>query len=298
MGELCKEVGIRHEVTAPYRLEQNRVAERANRTICERIHSILADTGLPKALWGELACTVVYLKNRSPTHALDETPYKALYGKKPDLSHLIAVGTKAYVLTPKKKTKKMDLRSTEGIFVGYEGTHQYRIWDPTTNQVHMSRDVEFISEGRKLALTSIDGGKVLKESAAEPVESDVGKDSSDEDEKDQDDGQDELGTITVEPEPESFVSAPTSPPAYPLSHGTIQGSRSPSSLEPDVRTSGRTTKRPKKFNPTGYRGINQNNDSESDAEAHISCAYITDAGLWSDPASYEGAIKDSICRKE
>ena len=305
MGELCKEVGIRHEVTAPYTPEQNGVAERANRTICERIRSILADTGLPKALWGELACTVVYLKNRSPTRALDKTPYEALYGKKPDLSHLVAVGTKAYVLTPKKKTKKMDLRSTEGIFVGYEGTHQYRVWDPTTNQVHVSRDVEFVSEGRKPAPARIDGGKVLKESAAEPVESDMGKDSSDEDEKDQDDdqddGQDELGTITVEPEPESFVSAPTSPersPAYPPSRGTTRGSRSPSSSEPDVRTSGRTTKRPKKFNPTGYRGINQDNDSESDAEAHMSCAYIADTELWLDPASYEEAIKHPICGKE
>jgi len=132
-------------VTAPYTSEQNGVPERPDRTICERIHLILADTGLPKALSGELASTVAYLKNRSPTCALDKTPYEPLYDKNPDLFHLIAVGTKAYVLTPKKKTKKMDLRSREGIFVEYKGTHQYRIWNPTTNQIHVSKDVDFIS---------------------------------------------------------------------------------------------------------------------------------------------------------
>ena len=35
MAEFCKDAGIHHEVTAPYTPEQNGVAERANRTICE-----------------------------------------------------------------------------------------------------------------------------------------------------------------------------------------------------------------------------------------------------------------------
>src|SRR5205814_6836035 len=67
--ELCKEHGIHHEETAPYTPEQNGVAERANRTICERIRAILADTKLPKELWAELACVIAHLKNRSLTTA-------------------------------------------------------------------------------------------------------------------------------------------------------------------------------------------------------------------------------------
>ena len=136
MAELCTELGIKHEETAPYTPEQNGVAERANGIICARIRSILAETDLPKELWAELACTVVYLKNRSPTRSLEaKTPYEALHGRKPDLSHLVAVGTKAFVLIPKKKTKKMDLRSeADGVMVGYGGSNQYRIWDPLDNK--------------------------------------------------------------------------------------------------------------------------------------------------------------------
>jgi len=68
MAKFCREAGIHHEVTAPYTPEQNGIAERANRTICERIRAILADTGLPKELWAELPRTVAHtwaLKNDS-----------------------------------------------------------------------------------------------------------------------------------------------------------------------------------------------------------------------------------------
>src|SRR5208282_6395850 len=57
--------GIIHETTAPYSPDQNGVAERANRTIMERVKAIIAEFKLDKRLWMELAETVVYLKNPS-----------------------------------------------------------------------------------------------------------------------------------------------------------------------------------------------------------------------------------------
>jgi hypothetical protein len=153
MAELCSETGIHHEETAPYTPEQNGVAERANRTICDRIRAILAETKLPKELWAEIACAVAHIKNRSPTSALGNkrTPYEALYGKKPNVSHLVAIGTKAYVHTPKKKTKKLDPRGLEGLMVGYRGTNQYRIWILNSNKVkiRVSRDVCFLEQSTR-----------------------------------------------------------------------------------------------------------------------------------------------------
>ena len=149
MGELCRELGIHHEETAPYTPHRNGVAERANRTICERIRSIIAETKLPKELWAELARTVVYLKNRSPTRPLkDKTPFEALYGEKPDLSHLIAIGTKALPHIPKSKNQKLDSRAGEGIMIGYGGKNQYRIWSPVDNKVTVTAYADFINEAK------------------------------------------------------------------------------------------------------------------------------------------------------
>lgn len=80
LDEFIKKKGMKHEITAPYTPEQNGVAERVNRTIVERVRAILAETSLPKELWVELAATVVYLKNRSPTAALETTTYEAYNG--------------------------------------------------------------------------------------------------------------------------------------------------------------------------------------------------------------------------
>ena len=55
IAELWRETEIYHEETAPNTPEQKGVAERANRTICERIRAILAETGVPKEFWTETA---------------------------------------------------------------------------------------------------------------------------------------------------------------------------------------------------------------------------------------------------
>ena len=44
---------------------------------------------------------------------------------------------------PKKKRKKRDDRSYQSIYIGYEGTNQYRIYKPHSGQVSVIRDVHF-----------------------------------------------------------------------------------------------------------------------------------------------------------
>lgn len=145
-GTYLKQCGIVHEITAPYSPDQNGVSERANRTIVERVKSIIADGRLPKELWMEIASTVVYLKNRSPTVALSTTPYEAWYGKKPNLSHLRIIGSTVFVHVPKEKRIKLDSNSNKCTLVGYGGTNQYRVWDPSRKDVIVSRDVVFDEE--------------------------------------------------------------------------------------------------------------------------------------------------------
>jgi transposase InsO family protein len=95
MGIHLKGSGIIHETTAPYSPDQNGVAERANRTTMERVKAIIAEFKLDKRLWMELAETVVYLKNRSPTSAVTTTPYEMWHGNKPGVAHLRIIGSTA-----------------------------------------------------------------------------------------------------------------------------------------------------------------------------------------------------------
>jgi hypothetical protein len=152
MGGHLKGSGIIHETTAPYSPDQNGVAERANRTIMERVKAIIAEAKLDKRLWMEIADTVVYLKNRSPTTAVTTTPYELWHGIKPNVSHLRIIGSTAYIHIPKEKRIKLDTHSHKGILVGYGGTNQFKVWDLTRNDVVVSRDIVFI-EGKPVNQT-------------------------------------------------------------------------------------------------------------------------------------------------
>ena len=75
-AKFCTEKGISHQFTVPYCPQQNRVAERMNRTIMEGARSMLYHAKLPLEFWAEACSTAVYLHNRSPTIALkDQTPF-------------------------------------------------------------------------------------------------------------------------------------------------------------------------------------------------------------------------------
>src|SRR5579859_4934380 len=153
MGIHLKGSGIIHETTAPYSPDQNGVAERANRTIMERVKAIIAEFKIDKRLWMELVETVVYLKNRSPTSAVASTPYELWHGTALNLSHLKIIGSTAYVHVPKEKRTKLDTHSHKGIMIGYGGgTNQYKVWDLTRDDIVVSRDVVFI-EGKPVNQT-------------------------------------------------------------------------------------------------------------------------------------------------
>ena len=160
--------GIIHETTAPYSAEQNGVSERANRTILERTKAILAETKLPKELWMEIASTVVHLKNRSPTTALEgKTPFEAWFGEKPNLSHLRSIGCMSHVHVPKEKRKKLDSHSRSCKLVGYAGTNQYRLWDPAKRDVVISRDVVFNEDPPEII--------IINDTPAQPIQEAVGE---------------------------------------------------------------------------------------------------------------------------
>ena len=61
LKELCRESGIKRDLTTPYNPKQNGVAERKNRTIMEVARAMLHDQDLSMRLWEEATRTTVYV---------------------------------------------------------------------------------------------------------------------------------------------------------------------------------------------------------------------------------------------
>jgi hypothetical protein len=87
--DFTTQCGIERQHTVRARPQQNGVTERANRVLYERLTTMLDESGLPKAFWGECLAALVHVWNRYPTEAVrSATPYELWHGRKPDVSHL------------------------------------------------------------------------------------------------------------------------------------------------------------------------------------------------------------------
>lgn len=134
--------GIRHETSAPHTPQQNRVAERSNRTIMEATRSQLHTKGVPQKLWGEAVSCATHVLNRTLSSTNLVTPYEAWFGKKPDVSYFKVFGSRAFAHIPDANRRKLDPKAQECIFVGYcRGSKAYRLWNPATQKIVISRNV-------------------------------------------------------------------------------------------------------------------------------------------------------------
>lgn len=100
---------------------------------------------MPANFWGEAVRHAIYVLNRLPTRALSGvTPYEALKNEKPNIGYIKVFGCKAYMKVPNNLTKKLDDRSKSVVNLGKEpGTKVYRLYDPESNRIVVSRDIVF-----------------------------------------------------------------------------------------------------------------------------------------------------------
>lgn len=145
-----KRSGIRHERTIPKTPQQNAVAERMNRTLVETVRCMLSDSMLSKSFWAEALATAVYVKNRCPATSLKNvTPYEALHGLKPSVSHFKVFGCLCYSHISKDERQKLDSKSIMCVFLGYSSESKaYRVYDLNRKKTILTRDVIFNENGR------------------------------------------------------------------------------------------------------------------------------------------------------
>lgn len=141
----CRENGIVRHRTCTYTPQQNGIAERLNRTIMNKVRSMLSESDLELKFWAEAAATSVYLINRSPSSALDfKVPEELWTSQVPDLSNLKRFGCLAYVHSVEGKLQP---RAKRGVFTGYpEGTKGFKVWLLEDKKMVISRNVVFREE--------------------------------------------------------------------------------------------------------------------------------------------------------
>lgn len=141
----CKEEWITRHFTTVYTPQQNALSKRLNRTMLEKVRSMLSEYGLPGEFWAEAVNTAVYLVNLSLSSAINfSTPSELRHKRMADYSRLKVFGCTTYLLTPKEHRTKLDPTSKKCHFLGYtSGVKGYRLWDPLARKVIVSRDVSF-----------------------------------------------------------------------------------------------------------------------------------------------------------
>ncbi|CAI7823835.1 unnamed protein product, partial [Closterium sp. NIES-54] len=144
---VLKKKGIQHQLTVPYNLQQNGVAEHFNRTLQEGARTLLGRAGLPDPFWVTALWQVALVKNRVLATVGDKqwVPYTKWYGSAPAVNMLRAYGCMVVFHVPKEKRGKLEASGKWGVHLGLAKDHKgWLIWDLTSQQLTESRDVKFL----------------------------------------------------------------------------------------------------------------------------------------------------------
>ena len=144
-------IGIIHETSCAYTLQQNGVAERRIGIIQERARALLLQSNAPSFLWGEAMLTSTFLTNRIISQNLDkQSPLKFITTAIPSgmfdkVGHELppkVFGCECYVHLYPDQTNKLSSRALKCVFVLYSNTHKgYKCYFPTKDVTFNERNM-------------------------------------------------------------------------------------------------------------------------------------------------------------
>ncbi|GJS04017.1 putative ribonuclease H-like domain-containing protein [Tanacetum coccineum] len=109
ISQFCKMKGIKREFSIARTPQQNRVAERKNRTLIEVARTMLVDSKLPTTFWDEAVNTACYMLNKVliiKPH--NKTPYELIRGRPPLLDFMKPFGCPVTILNTRDHLGKFD----------------------------------------------------------------------------------------------------------------------------------------------------------------------------------------------
>ena len=150
LKNICNKRGIRLEYTAPYTPQQNGVIEKRiaddQRSCMAMLTSARLTNKYKRYLRAEAKTTATKMRNIWITKDKDKCPFETFYQKDSPLKpeHLVQWGRLGFVTDRTKIKAKTKPRGFPAIMVGYAENHPsdcYRMFNPATNRVFISRDV-------------------------------------------------------------------------------------------------------------------------------------------------------------
>ncbi|GJR95730.1 putative ribonuclease H-like domain-containing protein [Tanacetum coccineum] len=146
--ELYRSKGIKKDYSNAKTPQQNRVAERKNRTLIEAARTMLADSKLPTMFWTEAVSTACYVLNRVlVTHPHTKTPYELLSGKVLNISHFKPFGCHVTILNTSDHLGKFEGKADEGFLVGYSAhSKAYRVYNLSSKKIEETLNLRYLED--------------------------------------------------------------------------------------------------------------------------------------------------------
>ncbi|GAA5962135.1 hypothetical protein JCM10213_000806, partial [Rhodosporidiobolus nylandii] len=148
--QILADEGIAHRRSVPYTPQQNGRAERAVRTLKEKITSLLAKANVSRRFWAEYGYYACFLLQNTPfVPNAGETPYHFIHGREHSFFHRRSpvIGQRIWVNVPGAAT--FEDKAIECVFHGTgagRGVKAFRVQEANAvggNQMKWARDVFF-----------------------------------------------------------------------------------------------------------------------------------------------------------
>ncbi|GKE36140.1 ribonuclease H-like domain-containing protein [Tanacetum coccineum] len=145
MNHFCEMKGILRQYSVARTPQQNRVAERRNRTLIKAVRTMLADSKLPTTFWAEVVNTACYVQNRVLlVKPHNKTPYELFHGRTQTLSYMRPFWCPDTILNTIDHLGKFDGKVDEGFFVGYSmNSKAFRVFNSRTKIVEENLHIRF-----------------------------------------------------------------------------------------------------------------------------------------------------------
>ena len=137
--------GISHHTSPPHTPEHNGISERKHRHVVKIGLSLLTHASLPQNFWSFAFSTAIYLINWMPSPSLNYfSPFELIFKKSPNYAKLQIFECLCYPWLRPYFAHKLDVRSTQCIFIGYSLSQSaYICFDPRFSKKISSRHVRF-----------------------------------------------------------------------------------------------------------------------------------------------------------